>query len=95
MNRLFDRDIAAEIRDSWEAYIPKIIRLAESEHDNHALQAARSTVGEYASDGTSIYFWKGAMHLVQIYLSCHVNVFLLYFCLHLLAHSITEQTGGG
>ena len=52
----FDRDIAAEIRDSWEAYIPKIIRLAESEHDNHALQAARSTVGEYASDGTSIYF---------------------------------------
>ena len=34
------------------------------------------------------------MHLVQIYLSCHVNVFLLYFCLHLLAHSITEQTGG-
>ena len=35
------------------------------------------------------------MHLVQIYLSCHVNVFLLYFCLHLLAHSITEQTGVG
>ncbi len=51
LNRLFDRDIAAEVKEIWEAYVPKIIRLAESEHDNRALQVARTTVGESTSDG--------------------------------------------
>ena len=60
LNCLFDQDIVAETRDSYLGglYVPKIICLGESEHDNHALQDGRSiTVGEYASDGMSIYYY--------------------------------------
>ena len=54
LNRLFDRDVVIEIKEAWEAYVPKILRLAASEDDNRALQVARSTVAECASDGMYI-----------------------------------------
>ena len=51
--------------------------------------------GQLLSESMPVMVWVYIIikmgHVVQIHLSRHVNGFVLYFLLHLLAHSITKH----